>query len=212
MAKGLPDFQIPINITAQDLAELNVDIVAQTLGNLAVNIAAQTLATLGVNIKAQDLASLAVDITTQTLAALKINITAQDLSELVINIAAQTVGVYLQPEWAAKTGVDKDLYGQNLNAASGTTFTLVDYTVTNGKKLYISHFGACVGAAEKSLLAWICSPNTITFLAITGGMVGVFASLNKPIVIAQNVHVYLRVTHNAGLATDIRGHIGGYEV
>jgi len=200
---------MPVDIQAQYVT-LDIDIVAQSVGNIAIDIAAQSIGNIAVNIAAS---AITLNVAIQSSAVtLNVNITAQTLTDFKITVNAQNVGVYLQPEWAAKIGVDKNLYGESLTASSGTTYSLVTYTVTAGKTLYISHFGALVDGYNAPISVWIASPNLSTFLAVSGGLVGVFAALNKPLIIAAGVTVYLRATHYASGAAPLRGHIGGYEI
>jgi len=100
---------IPIRIESQ-VTNLDVNIAAQTIGNLDINIAAS-------------------DIT--------MNVAVTGTANISIN--AQTIGVYLQPEWAAKEGTHKTLDG----LASGISFgeeAAINYTVPAGKTLFINSF------------------------------------------------------------------------
>ena len=143
----------------------DTDIIAQTIGNVAIDIAAQTLSEMAVNI------------------------TAQDLAQLVIKIAAQTVGVYLQPEWAALQGVDKNLAGLDASAIYGEALN-VDYTVTAGKTLYITGvtcFIYALAAADYDHFLYvvlnIINTTTTVVLGRLGGIGGCGIMYDKPLVI-----------------------------
>lgn len=195
----LPDYQSAIDIARQDIAYLVID------------LAKQTLATLAVDIKAQTLTKLAVDIVTQTLSELNVNITAQDLAQLVIKIAAQSVGVYLQPEWAANQGADVNKFGST--SVYPLTWTiLIDYTTPATKKLYISHWGIAVSHEVSNVVGYLVNWTTGQWLAVAGGAQGAFAPLNKPIVIDKNEEVRFYAMHFATQARTMLGHIGGYEI
>lgn len=206
MAKGLPDFQIPINITAQTLEKLAVDIAAQTIGNL------------GVNIKAQDLALLKADIVAQTLAALDINITAQDLAQLVIKIAAQTVGVYLQPEWAALQGVDKNFRAASSSVLAGGGISAT-YTVPAGKTLYITQAGFSINAVasanadhnqigDMSLRDQTSGIDKMT----AGGNGGAFASFPRPLIIPASKVMKLIANNFSDHTCSLEVQCHGYEI
>jgi len=195
-----------------------VDIVAQTLSTMAVDIAAQTLATLGVNIKAQDLANLKVDVAAQTLSELGVNITAQDLSELVIKIAAQTVGVYLQPEWAAKEGVDKNItvWENNVAAGSGTTGY---YTVPSGKTLFICGASFKIHAylaADRDLNqmgALRLRDNTAGIeLCFLGGNGGAGTTFPKPLVFNEGTELYYGAYNYSDHSCNLCLTVWGYEI
>jgi len=172
----------------------DTDIIAQTIGNLAVNIAAQTLTALGINIKAQDLA------------------------QLIISIAAQTIGVYLQPEWAAKTGIDKDFHADADNVASGSGISL-NYTVPAGKTLYITHVtGVCraydLANGDLNQIGYIdLREATVPRKLISlGGNGGAGISLAKPIVFTQNQQLFCFMINVSNHSCTLRVDCGGYEV
>ncbi len=221
---------LKINITAQDLASLKTDIVAQTLATLKMDITAQTLAALKMDITAQTLAALKVDITaqtlaalkidiiTQTLAALKINITAQDLAQLVISISAQTVGVYLQPEWSAKVGVDKNFRTVGGNKAWGENASL-DYVVTAGKTLYIT--GIAYGSVAAQAVnfdrflyvkGFIYNVTADAYLAEAGGVGGGNITFPKPLAIPGGETVRFMVYNYSDTTCTLAVTAWGYEV
>lgn len=201
MPAGLPDYQTPVNIAAQ------------TLANLSVDIAAQTLATLGVNIKAQDLASLAIDIASQTLSTMAINITAQDLAELVIKIAAQSVGVYLQPGWAAKQGIDKN-FNASKDPANFGEGALISYTPAVGKTLYIEGFSVAnqfLDAVDSTDPAHAIAVMAIggTTISAVGGNGGFGIIFSAPKVVAGGTAITVlavnNINHNMNLVVTAWG-------
>ena len=178
---------MPVDIQAQ-YVDLEVDIVAQTVGNVTVDIAAQSMGDLTVNI------------------------TAQDIENLNIAINAQNLGVYLQPEWAALTGVDKDILGWSPDMEQGTLCLMIDYTVPTGKTLYISHAGLVNIQMSTNVLCMIYETVDNVWKAVFGGAQGCFASFNKPLVIEAGHHLYVYGMQFSEAASDCRAHIGGYEV
>lgn len=186
----------------------SVDIIAQTLATLDIDIVAQTLATLNVDIVAQTLAQINVDIIAQTVGNLAVNITAQDLAQLVIKIAAQTVGVYLQPEWTALQGTDKNMAATAAGASGALTLVLT-YTVPTGKTLYINQWGFNVQAAA-GVIGLLYS--TATPLVYSGGYSGNAHSLPKPVAVAAGgiARIYC-IQYSSGAAT-MGASLGGYEL
>jgi len=75
MAKGFSDWVIPINISKQDLPNLNVNIFSQTIEKLKVDIASQSMGNIGVDIKAITVGNIGVDIKAQSVGNLNINVT-----------------------------------------------------------------------------------------------------------------------------------------
>ena len=129
MSHGLPDYNSPIDIASQSLANLKTDIAAQTIGNLAVDIAAQALATLGVDIKAQTLGNLAVDVAAQTLGNLGVDIKAQTVGNLAVDLVAQTLatlGVDIKAQTLGDLGVNL-----KANTAGNITIDVAAQTVGN---------------------------------------------------------------------------------
>ena len=87
---GLPDFTLPVAITAQMIASLAVDIIAQSVGNLKVDIAAQSLSALNVNIASQSV-TLNVNISSQSV-TLNVNISSQSTT-LNVNVTNSSLTV-----------------------------------------------------------------------------------------------------------------------
>ena len=195
---------MPVDIQAQYVT-LDVDITAQTVGNIGIDIKAQTIGNLAVNIAASAV-TLNVDIKAQTIANLK------------INIDAQTVGVYLQPEWSALQGIDKNFYisGVNKGWSDGG---FASYTVPAGKTLYITNAVWVAYAyaqanadlnqmSELQLMNWTDNIQ----LARIGGNGGGIVTFPKPVKITAGKAFYMYVTCWANHALTLLGCVNGYEV
>ena len=170
----------------------DVDIIAQSIGNVAVDIVAQTLTTLG------------------------INITAQDLAELIIKINAQAVGIYLQPEWAAKTGIDKNFACENDNAAWAEV-AYVSYSVPAGKTLFLSGLSFQTQVLTNTdydhflyvqIAVTVAGTTIVTFAGLGGGSL----TFPKPIVADATEEVILLVVNRANLSCKISATMWGYEI
>ena len=232
---------LEIDIVAQSVGDIGIDIKAQTVGNLAVNIAqaitlnvditAQTIDKLNINLAASAITldiniktsaiTLNVDITAQTVGNLAVNIaqaitlnvdiTAQTVGNINIDIDAQSVGIYLQPEWAAKTEVNKIIQRAN----EGYT----DYSVPAGKTLYIgslsfSHVATSGEYAELNQMGFIdFRDQTIPLvLAALGGNGGGAVTFATPLVVPGGHTARLYFANGSdhtttGLATAV-----GYEL
>lgn len=184
---------MPVDIQAQYLT-LEIDIVAQTVGNISIDLAAQTIGDLAVNISAQDLAQLTID------------------------IDAQSVGVYLQPSWAALEGEDKNFTAYNLNLVKRDG-AMGQYVVPDGKALHITHVTGWSAAAvdadldKNQIMGVLVRDDTAgTDLFAAGGNGGCVANLSKPIVIPENhtakYWAYNHANHNCAS----RISVAGYEV
>ncbi len=174
--------------------------------------------TIPTSIIAQTIAQLNVDIIAQTLAALDINITGQDLAELVINIAAQDVGIYLQPEWAALQGDDKNFSVGASNQTRGNGAS-ASYTVTAGKTLYISGASFWIYAnlaadSDKNQmgLAWLYNNTDLIYLATLGGNGGGGLSFPKPLVIPSEKEFKYFVLNRSNHNCDMYMSAWGYEI
>ena len=200
----LPDFQSATDIARQDLAYLVIDLAKQTLATLAVDIKAQTLDKLAVNIAAQTLSQMAV------------NITAQDLAQLVIKIAAQTVGVYLQPEWAALQGTDKNFSAQGTNKVFQEIVS-GSYLVPPGKTLYVNTLAFVISAsvAENADLNQMGQAEILDNLlqrGAVGGNGGGALVFPIPVVVAAEHTFYWVGTCKANHACNIGVIVKGYEL
>ena len=171
---------MPVDIQAQYLT-LEIDIVAQSVGNIAIDLAAQSVGDITVDIAAQTLGNLNVNIAA-TAVTLDINIAATDVT-LDIDITAQSVGVYLQPEWSALTGIDKNLAG-SATAQSGAFTIIIEYVVPAGKTFYLCQWGVYMieDAGVMVALGYVHG-STYTYLARGGGYAGATQSFTKPLVV-----------------------------
>lgn len=147
-----------------------------------------------------------------------VDIIAQSVALLAaqIDILSQSVGIYLQPEWAALQAIDKTLL------ASGTTkgfhqFASVTYTPTAPKALYITAIGfnsQIENAADYDHPAHVQVAIFVGgSVALTiGGESGGAIVLPKPIVVDGGVQLIGTVLNNSNIDCAISATIMGYEV
>ncbi len=138
---------LPVDIQAQ-WATLEISIVAQTVEFLTVDIAAQTIDKLDINLAASDII-LSVNLAASVI-ILDINIKSitGGVTFNIENIEGpfnifigtiQTVGLYLQPDWAAKTEEQKYfcLVSVHLDPVGDDRMS---YPVPGDKTLFITNF------------------------------------------------------------------------
>ncbi len=125
-------------------------------------------------------------------------------------------GLYLIGEWAAKEGIDKNLWA----AAAGKTFgqnVQLTYTVTTGKVLqvvgitYASYANAAADGDNNQICVaqlWIGASNKIQ----TGGNGGGQVPLRKPLEVAGGLVLNAFCINYANHTTDMFIGITGYEV
>jgi len=212
---------LDIDIVAQTVGNISVDIAAQTLGNIAIDIAAQTVGSIAVNLAASDI-TLNVNISSQT-ANLNVDIKASSVTLTVtvsgtaeIDIEAQSVGIYLQPDWGAKTGIDKNFFTLGADKTWKQTET-TEYTVPSGKELYIYGLAIAIDADVATdydhflyVKAWL-NVGAVSKLMI-GGLGGGQVQLTKPLVITENVQYQQLVSNEANLTCNIFVSSWGVEI
>lgn len=205
---------MPMDFQGQTI-DLKVDVNAQTIGNLSVDIKAQTVGNLNVNIAASA-ATLNVNISSQT-GNINVNIAAQG-SNVTISVAAQSVGVYLQPEWAASQQTDKNLVVVAQAIGNGGR-NYVSYTVPSGKTLMITHVGGYMYAADVAnadknhiMAVSIYDYTTDTRLFWAGGNGGVFANPTKAIRIPTGHTIFVEAWNFASFSACPGAAAGGYEI
>lgn len=184
---------MPVDIQAQYLT-LEIDIVAQTVGNISIDLAAQTIGNLAVNISAQDLAQLTID------------------------IDAQSVGIYLQPEWSALQGLDKNF---RLHEGSKVRYATVilEYVVPAGKTFYLcgAAFSLRSGAdadgdkPQQGVLGLQYYAPVVS-LCDLGGDGGGFLPFAKPLVIAAGKTLKGVVTNYSNHTCSMSVSMWGYEL
>lgn len=128
-----PDYFELIQIVGADIM-VPIDVQGAYI-MMPVDIQAQYL-TLEIDVAAQSVGNIAIDLVAQTIGNLAVNISAQDLAQLTIDIDAQSVGIYLQPEWAALQGLDKNFVGVKADAGFND-WARATYVVPAGKTLYL---------------------------------------------------------------------------
>ena len=202
---------LPVSITAAT-ATVNVDITAQTVGNLNINLAASAI-TLNVNLKSQT-ANIDINLAASAI-TMNVDISAQTIGNLTIDIKAQSVGVYLQPEWAAKAGDSKQLVGSHNITAAGS-YVLIDYTAPGDKKFYITHMAvsshafseAFTGLALAGRLYNYTDSKTEAYISGNFGAWGVFST---PLVIEASHRIQLTVYNvHSSSAAIFEATLGGY--
>jgi len=218
--------QMPIDIQGQYIT-LEMDIVAQSVGNIGIDIKAQTIGNISVNIAASAVTmnvaiqssavTLNVNISSQT-ANINVNIAAQ-AGNVTINVAAQSVGVYLQPEWAAKSGIDKDFQGE-ADFAAGAANTYTVYTVPANKAFFVNQVGLIdllntsnqTFAPPLSLSLAAYNGDTYYWKAGASGAGGGVSNLVKPAYFAAGLQVRVRLANPSSIAARLCYFISGYEV
>jgi hypothetical protein len=191
---------MPMDIQGQTV-DLKVNIVAQTIGNIGIDIKAQTIGNISVNIAASAV-------------TMNVNIAASAVT-INMDIKAQSVGVYLQPEWAAKEGTDKDLFGLKTGASAGGEYTLIQYTVPTGKTLCITHLSGNVTGVGWGMILDMgyVDGGTLQASAVIGGSQGCAIAFPKPQVFTEGMNFVVTGRGMAASGTaNLRAAVGGYEI
>jgi len=206
---------MPIDIQAQYVT-LEIDIVAQSVGNLAIDIAAQSVGEISIDIAAQSVGNLAVSIEAAAV-TLDINIAATDIT-LDIDIIAQSVGIYSQPEWAAKEGIDKNFICTGDNKGVGE-YAYFEYAVPTGKTLYITGFSFLTFVNDPAnydhflyARAILLNSTDTIYLCEMGGVGGGGMSLSKPATLVAGKTLRGVVGNNSNVACSLGLTVWGYEV
>lgn len=133
-------------------------------------------------------------------------------------IAAQTAGVYLQPEWAAKIGVDRSFSFIDMSVAGGLWANL-EYLVPADKTLYLfnmtfSLYGEAGADRELNQMGEGSLWNATTAVCYVrlGGNGGGGISLPTPVVIPGASRLWLQVWNHSNHACIVRAAARGYEV
>jgi hypothetical protein len=144
--------------------------------------------------------------------------------ELIISKGMQLVfredtktGLYLQPEWAARQGIDKNFLISGASKANGE-YAETQYIVPSGKTLYLTQatFGLWATAAadaDNNQIGdfWIYDYDELEYPAILGGNGGNQVVFSKPIVVEAGVKVGMGITNRANHTCDLWGACLGYE-
>lgn len=187
------NIMVPMDIQGQNI-DLAIDIVAQTIGNIAIDLVAQSVGNIEVDIK------------------------AQTIGNLVIDIEAQSVGVYLQPDWSALQGTDKNFNALSSDLATGL-YTSVEYDVPGAKTLYITHIagwstGYLHSDRDKNqmMAVAIYDEDAGDYLFFKGGNGGAGMDMSKPVVIPGGHNAWFMCFNFANHNCDLRVSAGGYEL
>ena len=153
-----------------------------------------------------------------------IDIEAQSLGNLAQEFAAQSIGAYLQPEWAAFQGLDKNFQAEALSRAWNQAASIT-YRIPLGKCLYITDVSCSIvpNAATDFdhqfpfIMCILDVWNSIggNYHLQVGGNGGMSQSFHKPIAIeAQTAHhdVDMRMVSYANVTVDLRLVCMGYEI
>lgn len=212
MATDYPDWTSQVNITGSDVT-IDVDIIQQSVGNINVDIAAQSAGDITVDISAQSIGNIDVN-----LAASDITVIVTVTGTAQIDIETQSVGIYLQPGWAALQGTDKNFYlGGNSIAVNGEASA--DYVVPAGKTLFIcgcSFIGWGHAAADRDKMQ-ICAlelkdVTEIAHFVMLGANGGAGLALSKPVVVPSEHTLSFLLYNLSNHVMDIYGTFWGFEV
>jgi len=148
---------------------------------------------------------------------LDINLAASAVT-LDIDIIAQSVGVYLQADWSALQGTDKNLSSIG-NVKTFGQAALLDYTVPTGKTFYTLGLSAAIypnAAADYDHFIRVglvlANQTDALYLASIGGESGCSLILNKPIAIAADKLVRLAGTNYSDIEVGLDIVLWGYEI
>lgn len=138
---------------------------------------------------------------------------------LKTNFKEQEVGVYLQPEWAAKKEIDKNLEIIECVIEDDDTAS-IDYPVGAGKTLYLTHYSVSISGdtrADRELPQIVEAYIAIggppwSYYGIAGGNGGVVQAFTKPVVIDGGETVWLIIHNRAGHSAKVWGSCCGYEI
>lgn len=133
-----------------------------------------------------------------------------------IRYAAQEIGIYLQPEWAAKEGEGKYFCASCSNYIR-LQFLKIEYTVPTGKEFFITNYSGWAKAnkvedADKNQFCVGYMDVAYEEFGAIGGNGGVSLTFPTPIraTAGQLVRVWLCGTSNHN--TDMYVSLAGYEV
>jgi hypothetical protein len=209
----------------QDVSPSEINIIASEV-TLAIAIESSTIMMpidlqssyimMPIDIQAQYM-NLAIDIVAQSIGTVAINIAGQ-IENVTISLAAQSVGIFLQPEWAASQQTDKNLVVVAQAIGNGGR-NYISYTVPSGKTLMITHVGGYMYAADVAnadknhiMAVSIYDYTTDTRLFWAGGNGGVFANPTKAIRIPTGHTIYVEAWNFASFSAKPGAAAGGYEV
>jgi len=205
---------MPISLTGSEI-QMPIDLQGSFIA-LPVDIQAE-MCVLRMDISAQTIEKIAIDIVAQTLGELAIK--AGDIAGNVdITIAScQKVGLFLQPEWAAKQDTDKNLYKSGQLDAFGAGAS-INYQVPGDKTLRIQS-GDCAlvplaaADADKQAHFWftIWDYTDNIHYGNVGGNGGAHMDFPKPIVIPGGHTVYVQLISRADYTTLYYFNAFGYE-
>lgn len=120
------------------------------------------------------------------------------------------VGVYLQPEWAAKEAIDFNMRGV-VSVPNGIATIIIDYTVPVGKTVFICQLGQHIYGITV-VIGSIYLVATAVDAVSSGGYGGFFCGFSKPIRMGENVHFRVYAMQFSGAPLTVSSHLGGYTI
>lgn len=140
------------------------------------------------------------------------------ISDLSVHIeTAQKVGIYLQPEWAAFQGLDKNFFAEaNDQAFNGTVSGA--YTVPTGKILYIvgmsiqSSANLVTDADKEQMIKGDLGEAGVGTTIRIGGSGGAICMFQKPLAYTETHQFQYIAKNRANHNCDISVSIWGYEI
>jgi len=161
-----------------------------------------------VDIQAQYV-NLDIDIVAQSIGNINIDLVAQSIGNIVIDIEAQSVGIYLRPEWACLQGEDKN-FSAEAELDSNESFKAIDYTVPEGKTLYIVSITFALQTNVGGIFAHInAAGNTVCRI---GGYNGGGMVFSAPYVVEEDEVLEGHLTNVLGTTETLGMTIRGYEI
>ena len=123
----------------------------------------------------------------------------------------QIVGVWDQPVWASKQGIQKFFLG-DIHVAAGGFDTFIDYIVPSGKTLYITVISFSRFSDEGPLWIRIADVTAGVYIMYTAAYCGHAFSLSTPIVIPGGHRLQVDAGNNGSTDSYLEVSIGGFEI
>ncbi|MBA7589015.1 hypothetical protein ES708_31088 [subsurface metagenome] len=210
-----PDWSRLIQVIGSDIM-IPIDIQGAYI-MMPVDIQAQYV-DLDVAITAENIASIMIALTAETMENIKIDINSQTIDDLKIDIDAQSAGIYLQADWAALQGTDKNFVVTVLDKeVDGQVYGA--YSVPGTKTLFvcgISFYIHATAYADRDLnqmgRAAVYNFTDSIILGSIGGNGGGGIVFAKPIPLASNKILWYEAFNLSNHAVDIGVTAWGFEI
>ena len=118
--------------------------------------------------------------------------------------------IVLRPEWAAVEGTDKNITAETGAIAPNVNTTVLTYTVTTGKTLYVQTSLASLNGLAGNVVAYL-HDNSVRVCS-WGGAQGPSAHFAKPQVFESGHVLTIVVAHYAATDGKLDATVIGYEV